>query len=265
MDAVMDRDTLAAFVDGALSPEDSARVVLHLADHPGDSAHVDALMELNALLGQAFAAPLTQPAPERIVATILGTAGGAPARTNAPRRGLGRIPGWRPVAGRAGGRRGFAAAAVAAAAVALVVGLAFGPGPMRRPVQILAAPSSADADLRAALETAPSGAVATAGPYQITLLGTFLDKTGRPCREYNLLDPIANTMTQGVACRSGVGEWSTAVAVASRLAGGVDRDAFVPASGEPGDPEALDRALDMLGAGMAMTPAEEQALLDGWR
>lgn len=265
MDAVMDRDTLAAFVDGALSPEASARVVLHLADHPGDSAHVDALMELNALLGQAFAAPLAQPAPERIVATILGTAGGASARSPASRRGLGRLAGWRPAAGRAGGRQAFAAAAVAAAAVALVVGLAFGPGPMRRPVQILGAPPSADADLRAALETAPSGAVATGGPHQITLLGTFLDKTGRPCREYDLLDPTANTLTQGVACRSGVGEWSTAVAVASRLAGGVDRDAFVPASGEPGDPEALDRALDMLGAGMAMTPAEEQALLDSWR
>lgn len=263
MDAVMDRDTLAAFVDGALSPEESARVVLHLADHPDDSAHVDALMELNALLGQAFAAPLAQPAPQRIVATILGTDGGAPARADASRRG--RLAGWRPAGGRAGGRRVFAAAAVAAAAVALVVGLAFGPGPMRRPVQILGAPPSADADLRAALETAPSGAVGTAGPHQITLLGTFLDKTGRPCREYDLLDPIANTMTQGVACRSGVGEWSTAVAVASRLAGGIDRDAFVPASGEPGDPEALDRALDMLGAGMAMTPAEEQALLDSWR
>lgn len=262
MDAVMDRDTLAAFVDGALSPEDSARVVLHLADHPGDSAHVDALMELNALLGQAFAAPLSQPAPERIVTAILGRGS---RRGSTRRRGLSRIAGWRPAADRTGGRRGLAAAAVAAAAVALVVGLAFGPGQMRRPVQILGAPPSADADLRAALETAPSGAVATAGPQQITLLGTFLDRTGRPCREYDLLDPTANTMTQGVACRSGFAEWSTAVAVASRLAGGVDRDAFVPASGEPGDPQALDRALDMLGAGMAMTPAEEQALIDSWR
>lgn len=34
MDAVMDHETLAAFVDGALSQR-SAGVVMHLADHPG--------------------------------------------------------------------------------------------------------------------------------------------------------------------------------------------------------------------------------------
>ncbi|PJN92664.1 hypothetical protein CNY89_27720, partial [Amaricoccus sp. HAR-UPW-R2A-40] len=47
--------------------------------------------------------------------------------------------------------------------------------------------------------------------------GTFLDKTGQPCREYELLDPEAMALTQGVACRSGDGEWQTEVSVASRM------------------------------------------------
>ncbi|PJN94791.1 hypothetical protein CNY89_12380 [Amaricoccus sp. HAR-UPW-R2A-40] len=85
MDAVMDHETLAAFVDGALSPEDSAGVVMHLADHPLDAAHVDALMELNALLGEAYAAPLHEPAPEPIVAAILGTC------VHVPKREIGMI------------------------------------------------------------------------------------------------------------------------------------------------------------------------------
>jgi anti-sigma factor RsiW len=34
----MDRERLAAFVDGALAPEDAATVVMHLADHPQDQA-----------------------------------------------------------------------------------------------------------------------------------------------------------------------------------------------------------------------------------
>ena len=46
----MDRARLAAFVDGELSPEDSAAVVMHLADHPADQAYVDDLFAANAAL-----------------------------------------------------------------------------------------------------------------------------------------------------------------------------------------------------------------------
>ena len=272
MDAVMDRQTLAAFVDGALSPEDSAGVVMHLADHPEDAAHVDALMELNALLGEAYAAPLREPAPERIVTTILGSASWQKAaRAVAPRAGqgdrgglrsrwrLGQGPGSRP-----GGSRRLAVAGIAASVAAVLV-MTLDPGRFGESVQILGAPPSVDADLRAALETAPSGPVGTETPQRITLVGTFLDKTGQPCREYELLDPEAMALTQGVACRSGDGEWLTEVSVASRIDPVADRDAFVPASGAAGDPEALDRALDRLGAGMTLSPVEERTLIANWR
>lgn len=266
MDAVMDRQTLAAFVDGALSPEDSAGVVMHLADHPEDAAHVDALMELNALLGEAYAAPLREPAPERIVTTILGPAARKTGETAVAGEAIcaGRSDlrgGWRRRLGRSR-RAAVAALLVAAVAVFAVV---LDPGRFGEPVQILGAPPSVDADLRAALETAPSGPVGTEAPQRITLVGTFLDKTGQPCREYELLDPEAMALTQGVACRSGDGEWLTEVSVASRIDPAADRDAFVPASGAAGDPEALDRALDRLGAGMTLSPVEERALIANWR
>lgn len=278
MDAVMDRQTLAAFVDGALSPEDSAGVVMHLADHPEDAAHVDALMELNALLGEAYAAPLREPAPERIVTTILGPASRQETARSAvaARAGQGDRRGdlraglrsrWRLGQGpgsRLGGSRRLAVAGIAASVAAVLV-MTLDPGRFGEPVQILGAPPSVDADLRAALETAPSGPVGTEAPQRITLVGTFLDKTGQPCREYELLDPEAMALTQGVACRSGDGEWLTEVSVASRIDPVADRDAFVPASGAAGDPEALDRALDRLGAGMTLSPVEERTLIANWR
>lgn len=262
MDPVMDRETLAAFVDGSLSPEESAAVVLHLADHPADAAHVDALMELNVLLGEAFAEPLHQPAPPAILQAIRSLPAGRSGRAAAARR-LDPRSGWRRLAAP-GLRAGLTAALAVAGAVFLTVVV----GPLHfggRPVQILAAPPSADADLRAALETAPSGPIESGPSHQITLIGTFLDRNGRPCREYEILDVTAAALTQGVACRSGTGEWSTEVSVASRLDPAASRDAFVPAAGAKGDPETLDRALDRLGAGMTMPPGEENALLHRWR
>lgn len=67
----MDRNRLAAFADGGLSPEEAAAVVMHLADHPEDQAFVDDLMASNALLVRAFSGPSQEPVPERFRAIIL--------------------------------------------------------------------------------------------------------------------------------------------------------------------------------------------------
>ena len=66
----MDRTRLAAFVDGELSPEEAAAVVMHLADHPADQAYVDDLFAANAALSAAFAAPLSEPIPSSLRAVL---------------------------------------------------------------------------------------------------------------------------------------------------------------------------------------------------
>lgn len=58
---MMDKQHLAAFADGELSPEEAAAVVMYLADHPADQAWVDDLMAANAALAQAFSTPCTNP------------------------------------------------------------------------------------------------------------------------------------------------------------------------------------------------------------
>ncbi|MBP7001583.1 zf-HC2 domain-containing protein [Amaricoccus sp.] len=251
MDTVMEQETLAAFVDGALSPEESARVVLHLADCADDAAYVDALMELNALLGAAFAAPVNQAIPERIRAAIF------PAPASVGRARASGRSGWRMA--RPGGRRIAAWAAVAAAA-ALVVGVGIDLRTGGDTVQIAGAPG-ADGALRAALEAAPSGEAPSEGEERITLIATYRDAAGRPCREYEILHDAERALTRGLACRNSGEDWETEVAVASRLpspaAGG--GEGFVPAQGAASD--TLDAALDRLGIGMSLTPDEERALI----
>lgn len=264
MDAVTSRETLEAFVDGALSPEESARVVLRLADNPEDAAYVDALMELNALLGAAFSEPLNQAVPERIRATIFPAAAvaGAGAAAAGPARSGSRTarPGWR---GAVPSRRSAGAWAAVAAAAVLAVGLVVGPWRGEQSVQIAGA-TGADDELRVALEEQPSGPVATTADEKITLIATFADRLGRPCREYEILHDAARAVTRGVACRSPETGWATEVAVASRLPTASSGEGYVPAQGEESD--ALDGALDRLGAGMLLTAGEERALIaSNWR
>jgi len=259
INTTLDRATLDGFVDGALSPEAAARVVLHLADCPADQAYVDAVMETNALLAAAYAAPLHDPLPERLRAAIFP----APA---APERPAARA-GWRAALRRP--RRALWGALAASCALALGLGIGLAPKGDLPEAQIagppLRAASGLDAQLRAALETRPSGAVAeTAGGAQITLIASFEDDAGRPCREFEILDVVAGALTEGVACRAPAGRWAFEIAVASPLAapersGG----AYLPASGAGA--EALGATLDRIGASMALTPPEEAALIaSGW-
>jgi hypothetical protein len=275
----MDRERLAAFVDGALEPEEAAEVVLRLEASPADRAYVDRLMELGTLLGEAYAAPLYEPVPERFLRTVFGETEAEPAAEPAPEaaavlpraeaappRRAARTDdprgGARPATRRALGLRVAAFGAVAASAAFLV---AF--GSLRdEDVGALALTGAAEAALAAALETRPSGAVAGPDGASITLIATFLDADGRPCREFELRDPAAASLTRGLACRED-GDWRSEIALSTRIASAPDAaggsDDFVPAEGPAAG--AISAALDRIGAGLSLTPAEEQALVaSGW-
>lgn len=250
---VMDAARLEAFVDGALSPEEAARTVLHLADCPGDRAYVDAMMEMNALLAAAYGDPIHQALPEKLRATIYPSVAPSPAA--------------RPAAARPWGwlRRGARPAvwAALAASVAFAFGLATWFAPGRDPAVSIAGLAGAETELRAALETNLDYADATpADGARITITATFFAVDGRPCREFEVLD--AEALTQGLACREAGGDWTPEIAVATRLAAAkAPGPGFVPAAGESGD--ALGAALDRLEAGPRLEQAEVRELIAaGW-
>jgi hypothetical protein len=243
-------ETIAAFVDGTLDPEEATRVAIHLADHPADRARADALFEANRLLALAFDEPMRVATPERL-RRLIETGSGATVL---------------PFRRRGGAALAAGAATALAASVALFLGVGgFDRGPTPAP-GLAAGPAPASSALHAALETAPSGEVrATDEGAALAVVATFRDAAGRYCREIERRDPTKGAVERGLACRGDRG-WTVEVAVAEPAQVAAGGDGFAPASGARDGAAALDAALDRLGAGIAFdATAEAAAMAAGWR
>lgn len=240
----MNRNTFAAYVDGELSPEQAAQVVLHLADHPEDRAHVNALMELNEALGQAYDQPMLEPIPPRIRAAILGQRVVAfPKAPRVRRRGL-RDALW------------AGAGALAAAVAAFMI---LTPG-RDGPPAIVAGALLAQSPAAEALSRLASGQSRFVGDgLEMSPVASFRASDARYCREFRLQGRAG--VKDGVACAQ-EGGWRVH-ALASRAAS-APSDGISPAAGGADDP--VGAALDELGAGFTLPPAEEAAAISaGWR
>ncbi|SEN93910.1 Putative zinc-finger [Gemmobacter aquatilis] len=241
---MIDKDRLAAFADGELSPEEAAAVVMHLADHPEDQAWVDEVMAANMALARAFAAPMAEPVPDRFQALILPDADPAA-----------HVVAFRP---RWSMPRIWAGAALALAAALAVMAVLPEPDAGLR-----VGPVAAGSALETALMAQASGAVQPLGEAgQLTILAT-LPATGGYCREFELVAPETGDIQLGLACRAGTG-WAVDVLLAETAAtGGETASGYLPASGN--DAGAIDPWLDRRGAGMALSADEEAALIQhGW-
>ncbi len=233
---------IAAFVDGALDdPADAERIARAIETDAEARALSDRIAASNSLLREAFGTPMEQEVPPSIAAVL----------TNDARR-VGRLPRRRPVPG-------FAPTALAAS-VALLIGLGLGAtlapqvlNPAKTVIGLgVGGPDDA---LAQALETLPSGA---SSPTGVRPMLTFRDATGRPCREFEVVGALPSDLEFGLACRIGDGTWEVPILVAAP-ANPLDPGGFEPASGAVGD--ALSAMLDALGAGPALTPDAEAALL----
>jgi hypothetical protein len=239
-DAWPDRATLEAYADGALTPEEEARVAAHLATAPADRAVVEGIVAMRGLLARAYEAPMRAPLPEGLRAAL--ARGAVPA----PRRRA-----W-----------GLPAAVALAASVALAAGLGLGLGFREAPAPGLAAgPVPAGSALDRLLAGAPSGAAARLPDgAEAVLVATFPDAAARPCREIEVTG--GGALTRVLACRE-AWEWVVELAVAEPLAAPETPDAFVPAMGAAR--AAFDIGLDALGAGMVLPPSEEAEMIArGW-
>ncbi|MEO0751691.1 MAG: zf-HC2 domain-containing protein [Pseudomonadota bacterium] len=245
LQTVMDKDRLAAFVDGEMSPEEAAEVVMHLADHPEDQAYVDELMAANQALAQAFDAPLNEPVPAKIRETIMGA---EPDGIVVPFR-------RRPLA-MAGA--GLALAASVALAVVILPVLRNG----YSDTQLALGPVAEDTALDRALENLPSGIpeAMESGP-EIMILATLPVPDGF-CREVEVIDEDADRLDFGIACLGETG-WSVEVTLSEPLSSSGTEDGFVTASDT--EVQSLQPFLDRLGAGLPLdAEAEADAIAQGW-
>jgi len=239
----MDRTHLAAFVDGELSPEEAAAVVMHLADHPADQAYVDDLFAANAALAAAFAAPLSEPMPASLRAALH--------EEPAPAQILPFRPRMRPALWAGG-------AALAASLVAALV--LFRPA---EPSALALGTVAAGTPLAQALDTLPSGMPSTETPGRdLMILATLPTDTG-PCREVEVIDRTAAQIELGLACRDAGKGWVIEVVLKEPLPTNDGQDGFVTAEGAAA--QGLSPFLDQRGAGLALSPeAEGDLIAKGW-
>lgn len=249
----MDKDKLAAFVDGELSPEEAAQVVMHLADHPEDQAYVDDLFAANEALSQAFSGPLSEPVPASILAAVLGEADRpAPAVAPAPTN----VVAFRRPRGLA-----FAGLAIAASLGFLMV---LGPEllPRSPAAGIGLGPLAAADPVVEVLESRVSGDPATlADGRDAMVLASFALPDGRLCREFEVIDAAKGRVDYALGCAGGEG-WVIEAVIAEAVD---DRtvDGFAPAEGA--EAEALTHFLARYGAPEPLAPEDEAAAIrQGW-
>lgn len=239
----MDRTRLAAFVDGELSPEEAAAVVMHLADHPADQSYVDDLFAANAALAAAFAASLTEPMPPALRAALQVQ---PPSAHIIPMR-----PRFRPALWAG-------SACLAASLVAALVLFR----PADRPALALGTVAAGSA-LAQALDTLPSSTPSTAAPGRdLMILATLPTDTG-PCREVEVIDRAAAQIELGLACRDPGQGWVVEVVLKEPLPTADGQEGFVTAEGAAA--QGLSPYLDQRGAGLALSPqAEAELIAKGW-
>lgn len=242
----MDKDRLAAFVDGELSPEEAAAVVLHLADHSEDQAYVDDLFAAYEALQQAFSAPLHDPVPEGIHAAIIGAAA-------AP-----NVVALQSRSRKAMAFGGLAIAASVALAALFVPGRLSGPSP----AGLALGPLLASDPLVAVLDSRASGdALQLADGRETMVVATFEMPDGRYCREFEMIDRAAGRIDIALGCRSSIG-WSVEAVIAEVVSAGTDQG-FVPAGGAEID--ALTQYIERSGTPLVLDTAAEAAVIgQGW-
>jgi anti-sigma factor RsiW len=247
-----DDELLSALLDGALSPDDAARLEHRLEREPALRARLEALERANTAVRDAYAGVVDEPLPKQLL-ELLGTETAAadnvvPLAARQPRE-----------------RRSFVPPTALAASIALAVGVALG---------VVLAPSRQAPD---AIELAAEGGAVAPGSALFEMLErvpsaesrelsagvtatpvvTFGTAGGGYCREVD----VASTegTTQMLACRRD-GAWR--LAHTSYVAGTSTDGVFRPAAGPS---PAMDAAIDELIDGAPLDSAAERALLgSGW-
>ena len=241
-----DVETLVAYANGALTPEEARQIERFLRGNREVSRLIETFRQTQALTRAAFEAPMREARPRRMSDPIMRPPGST---------GAGGIA---PPARRAG-RRGRAV--TLAASLAVIAGLGFGAFLLERGEEspiALGRLSTIDA-MSAALSRLASGVPDMVGDRVITVLTTFRDVARRGCRKFELSDtsPTASRII-AVACQDG-GAWQIEGAAPLLVSGSEGNGEFASANSEGADP--LAGLLKRLGAGVALAREEEAVLI----
>lgn len=252
-------EALCAFVDGESDPAEASRIETQLRADPDLRRRRDDLLSLRDTLREATSSPLREAPPERLAA-LFETSRDEPREAPVVLRGSF----WSTTRRQT---HGFAAGLAVAASLALAV-LAWPGSQESAPSEKVGLPALAvgvldpEDPLTAALTRDPNGSKRRIGDAEIMQLGTFLDRAGRPCREFEFVRGAGRALEVGVACRAKEVGWHVEIAVVAEPEPGPG-GALRPAMGAGAD--AVAALLDRLGAGPMLGGESERALIEsGW-
>jgi len=246
-------ETLMAYVDGELPPDEARRVAAEIASDPKLSAYVEQQKRLSAQLQSAFAPIIEQEIPARLERAVWDTR--LPAETNFATPLLARLRAiWSEQTSRAG--RTWIPAGAMAGGIVLGVLLAgsFGMGAMMRSD---GGPLIAQGELAQTLTTALASEQNT--PTEARVGVSFVSKDGAFCRSFVTQGDSRGALA-GIACRDN-GNWRITALSATESRSPSD---FATAGADM--PQAVRSALNAMIAGDPLDADQERAARNqGWR
>ncbi|MBV9330625.1 MAG: hypothetical protein JOZ55_03630 [Alphaproteobacteria bacterium] len=188
-----DKDTLCAFVDGELGPEETSRIASLVEADPEMKAYVEAQEHLRRQLRDAFAGVLAAPVPDALV----GSARTSPLSLRV------RAREWFGGAATGGGVSLRFAVPVVAAVAGVFIGIGMEHGTAA--ADFGASSTSGRMVAQNGLAAVLDQRLASDAQNDSRRVGiTFRDKSGVTCRSFSLAG--AGATTDGFACRQS-GEW----------------------------------------------------------
>jgi 17 kDa common-antigen outer membrane protein len=262
-------EMLMAYTDNELDGEGRACVETYLTEDPAGVARLAVFATTGRALAGIFDKPMNEPVPQRLIDTIVNSAGptaGVPSAKVIP---FGKP--HRPAALSGQALRGLAAAC--AGLVIAGVGLNWILQSQNRGSTelygLMVLPNGltvARAELGSALDTTPSGGTVSKPidgvVASIKPVFTFAAARGGYCRQYEILQSDSKALG-GVACRTSEGQWQ--IEGQTRVAASADDNGDIKPAGKTSS-VAIDDIVDRMITGDVLGLESESGLMkNGWQ
>jgi hypothetical protein len=249
-------EILMAYVDGELEDKQADDIRKAIETDLEALKRVEIFRDSSAMLQGVYDAPLQETVPKRLIDTVMSFKADKPAPGLLERvvAFLRMPPSWKP-----------AYAIVASVALLIGAGAGYLATNITQPDRKHYSMILNGGDFNRGLETTASGHFFAIEDREIQVMpvATFLDKSNRYCRQYDVVTRQDENMriSQGIACRNKSGKWLTMVSINSHPSDPLPTDTnsgYIPA----GEDDLIDIIFSRIMTSPPMALERESELID---